>query len=147
MAVLGDTVLYGISGADADAVFQRRLIQGSGLGRNPKAGDVAPAIVVKVNVDTTLNLRVLLDALAAAKQRGQRLGRPRATTDAVVAQVVALAAEGGSPHRIAQALNAAGTPTTRGATAWRASTVRRLLAGHALDLASNEPDLSTEGVA
>lgn len=87
------------------------------------------------------------DALAAAKQRGQRLGRPRATTDAVVAQVVALAADGRSPHRIAQALNAAGTPTTRAATEWRASTVRRLLAGHALDLASNEPDLSAEGVA
>ncbi len=64
MAVLGDTVLYGISSADEDAVFKRWLIRGPGLGRNPKAGDVAPAVVVKVNADTTLNLRVLLDGAA-----------------------------------------------------------------------------------
>lgn len=35
----------------------------------------------------------------------------------------------------------------QGAPAWRESTVRRLLAGHALELASNETDLSAEGVA
>lgn len=82
-------------------------------------------------------------ALAAAKARGQRLGRPRATPDDVVARCVALRADGLSAGRIALALTAAGVPTTRGGT-WRASTVRRVLAGHVLDqqAVSNETDSS-----
>lgn len=73
------------------------------------------------------------EALAAAKARGQRLGRPRATSDAVVAQVVALNQTGLSVRQIASTLNASSVPTTRGAAAWRASSVRRVLNGHALD--------------
>ncbi|MDP9466252.1 MAG: recombinase family protein [Actinomycetota bacterium] len=72
------------------------------------------------------------DALAAAKARGQRLGRPRQTPDHVVARCVALRDDGLSTRQIAAALTAAAVPTTRGGT-WRASTVRRVLAGHALD--------------
>jgi DNA invertase Pin-like site-specific DNA recombinase len=74
------------------------------------------------------------EALAAAKARGTRLGRPRATSDAVVAQVVDLHGQGLSLRAIAQTLTDLSVPTTRGAAAWRASSVRRLLNSHRLDL-------------
>jgi DNA invertase Pin-like site-specific DNA recombinase len=88
------------------------------------------------------------DALAAAKARGQRLGRPRATPDAVVTRVVALSATL-SPAQVARVLTAEGVPTTRHAPVWRASTVRRIVRGHALDALAakgvlNETDLSRE---
>lgn len=76
------------------------------------------------------------EALAAAKARGQRLGRPRATPDDVVAQVVELRGHGLSLRAIAQTLTATAVPTTRGAAEWRASTVRRVLNSHRLDLES-----------
>lgn len=84
------------------------------------------------------------DALTAARARGQRLGRPRRTPDAVVARVVALAADR-SPLQVARALSAEGVPTTRGAPAWSASSVRRVLRGHELDqFASIETDLTRD---
>jgi len=70
MAVLGDTVLYGISTADEQAVNLRGLIKGEALGRSPKVGDVQPALVVKVNADTTLDLHLFLDASATHWTRG-----------------------------------------------------------------------------
>jgi DNA invertase Pin-like site-specific DNA recombinase len=76
------------------------------------------------------------EALAAAKARGQRLGRPRATPDEVVAQVVELHQSGHSLRAIAQTLTDTCVPTTRGAAQWRASTVRRVLNSHRLDLES-----------
>jgi DNA invertase Pin-like site-specific DNA recombinase len=87
------------------------------------------------------------EALAQCRARGQRLGRPRETPDAVVAQVLALAATGLSPHGVAKALSAEGVPTTRGAAQWRASTVRRVIRGAALDAAVNDSHGSQEGVA
>lgn len=88
------------------------------------------------------------EALAAAKARGQRLGRPRATPDAVVARVVALSADL-SPSQVARTLTAEAVPTTRGAAEWRPSTIRRILRGHALDelAAGNETLVSSEGRA
>lgn len=76
------------------------------------------------------------EALAAAKARGQRLGRPRQTPDAVVAQVVELHESGMSLRGIARTLTASFVPTTRGAAEWSASSVSRILNGHRLDLES-----------
>jgi DNA invertase Pin-like site-specific DNA recombinase len=76
------------------------------------------------------------EALAAAKARGARLGRPRATPDHVVARVVDLHSAGLSLRAIARSLTDASVPTTRGAAEWRASSVRRVLNGHRLDLES-----------
>jgi len=83
------------------------------------------------------------DALQAAKARGQRLGRPRQTPDAVVARVVALSADH-TPGQVAKALTAEGIPTTRGAAAWKPSTIRRILRGHELDQLSLERLASLE---
>lgn len=76
------------------------------------------------------------EALAAAKARGTRLGRPRCTPDEVVTQVVMMRDHGMSLRVIAQTLTDASVPTTRGAAAWRPSTVRRVLNSHRLDLES-----------
>lgn len=83
------------------------------------------------------------EALAAAKARGQRLGRPRLTPDAVVDRVVTLSADL-SASQVAKALTAEGVPTTRGAAEWRASSIRRLLKGHALDQQSIDALTSRE---
>lgn len=83
------------------------------------------------------------EALAAAKTRGQRLGRPRLTPDAVVARVVALSADL-SPSQVAKALTAEGVATTRNAAIWAPSSIRRLLKGHALDALARESLVSTQ---
>src|SRR4051794_25119040 len=86
------------------------------------------------------------EALAAAKARGQRLGRPRETSDSVVAQVLHLTQQGHTPSQIAKHLSDAKVPTTRGGE-WRPSTVRRLVRGAALDQLSAEALVSGEGKA
>lgn len=73
------------------------------------------------------------DALAAAKARGTRLGRPRAVPAAALARVVADRAAGLSVRAIAQRLNDEGVPTVRGGRCWHAGTVRGLLDSAALD--------------
>lgn len=76
------------------------------------------------------------DALAEARARGQRLGRPRQYADALVALVADLSHENGLSHRaIAAQLNDDAVPTVGGGP-WRHSTVRRLLRSHAIDQAT-----------
>jgi len=90
------------------------------------------------------------DALAAAKARGQRLGRPRAIDAVLLARIVALRADGLSLRTIARLLDEEGVPTVRGGARWHPATVRGCLASHAIDQAylEHETDLSAdEGAA
>ena len=59
-------------------------------------------------------------------ETGKHMGRPRLATDAAVARVVALRAEGLSYARIASALDAEQVPTPGAAQQWYPATVARL---------------------
>jgi len=64
-------------------------------------------------------------ALAAARERGVQLGRPRSLPEASEARLHELRAEGLSLVATAEALNAEGVPTAHGGR-WHASTVARI---------------------
>ncbi|MBY0290144.1 MAG: recombinase family protein [Mycobacteriaceae bacterium] len=65
-------------------------------------------------------------ALAAKKQRGERIGRPREASSKVVRRIVADRDNGLSFDRIAKALEAEGILSPRGGQKWQSSTVRRI---------------------
>lgn len=67
------------------------------------------------------------DALAAARARGQRLGRPRTMSDDLVARVVSERASGRTLQAIADALNAEQIPTARGGARWQRGTVKAVI--------------------
>ncbi len=72
-------------------------------------------------------------ALQAKKAQGHRLGRPRGTSDEVLARVVRERA-GGLPLRvIAERLNQDAVPTAQGGLRWYASSVSALLRTSELD--------------
>ena len=64
------------------------------------------------------------EALAAARQRGVRLGRPRRLPDTVVARVVAERDAGRTWQAIAEGLNTDRVPTAQGGVRWWPATVR-----------------------
>ena len=72
------------------------------------------------------------EAMAVAKARGRRLGRPVQHSPAARALAVAMRQEGATLARIAGALTDAGIPTAQGGQWWR-STVRGLLESQRLD--------------
>jgi DNA invertase Pin-like site-specific DNA recombinase len=68
------------------------------------------------------------EALAAKRERGERMGAPRLATPIAVARIVALSASGLGVRAIARALTAEGTPSPRGGEVWYPTTVARLIA-------------------
>jgi DNA invertase Pin-like site-specific DNA recombinase len=102
----------------------------------PEGRAMAHMLAVFAEYERELISRRTKEALAAAKARGTRLGRPRQTPDDVVHQIVSLHQSGLSLRGIARTLTAQHVPTTRGAEAWRPSSVRRVLNSHRLDLES-----------
>lgn len=81
------------------------------------------------NDDGRGSLRSVLttEGLARARQRGQRLGRPRTCPDWVLDCVVELHLHGHSMAAIAEALNKERVPTPGGGPRWHSSYVSRLL--------------------
>lgn len=67
------------------------------------------------------------DALAAAKARGTRLGRPVTLPDAVAERIQALRASGMTLQQIANALTAEKIPTARGGARWYPKVVSDIL--------------------
>ena len=79
------------------------------------------------------------DALGARKASGAPGGRPAVAQDPVLAERIgAMRAEGLTLRAIAEALNAAGTPTVRGGRMWQVSAVHSVL-GYKRPPASRRP--------
>ena len=72
-------------------------------------------------------------ALQAAKQRGQRLGRPRQLSNKVIRRIVRERAQGRTLEAIAEGLNANRVPTAQGGARWYRGTVRAVLRSIELD--------------
>ena len=72
-------------------------------------------------------------ALQAAKQRGQRLGRPRSLSKAVLKRIARERARGATLEAIAAGLNEDGVPTAQGGASWYRGTVRAVLKSIELD--------------
>lgn len=83
-----------------------------------------------------------VEALAAARERGTRLGRPRQIDPLLLARVVAERESGLSLRAIAKTLNDDQVPTVRGGRCWHPATIRGLLQSAAMDNAEAEPDRS-----
>jgi DNA invertase Pin-like site-specific DNA recombinase len=64
--------------------------------------------------------------LAAKKQRGERIGRPRLATPGIVRRIMLDRNAGLSYDRIARALEAEGILSPAGRPTWQTSTVRRI---------------------
>jgi DNA invertase Pin-like site-specific DNA recombinase len=67
------------------------------------------------------------EALAAKRQQGVRLGRPRSVPDTVVGRIRRADKRGRTLTEIAKNLNSGGVPTARGGRCWYPATVRQVL--------------------
>jgi Recombinase len=68
------------------------------------------------------------EGMAAARERGVRLGRPAAPVGQSARRAAELRAAGNSLAQIAATLDAEGVPTPSGRGQWRKSSVRHVLA-------------------
>ncbi|MGY1724746.1 recombinase family protein [Blastococcus sp. SYSU DS0533] len=67
------------------------------------------------------------DGLAAARDKGVRLGRPRSLSAEVAERVASLRDQGATLAAIAERFNEEGVPTARGGARWYPATVRAVL--------------------
>lgn len=67
------------------------------------------------------------EGLATKREEGVILGRPRSIAPELVARIRAMRDAGATLQGICDALDAAGVPTPRGGTAWRPSSIVRVL--------------------
>lgn len=93
----------------------------------PSGRAMAQMLSVFAELERSLISERTKAALAAAKARGTRLGRPREIDPALLTRIVAMRSTGLSYRRIAAALTAEGVPTVRGGTHWNPSTIGGLL--------------------
>ena len=77
------------------------------------------------------------EAMAAAKARGARFGRPVEHSPAARQMVVAMRESGATLQQIADRLTLEGVPTPRGGR-WHLSTVRSILVSHRLDVEASD---------
>lgn len=88
---------------------------------------VAGILALVAELERDLIAERTREALAEAKARGVKLGRPRQLPDEVAVRIRGLRAEGMSLRAIADRLNADGVPTAQDGRQWYASTVRAVL--------------------
>jgi DNA invertase Pin-like site-specific DNA recombinase len=109
-----------------------------GVDMTEPAGEMLASVLAAfASYERALIARRTKDALAAARARGVRLGRPVTLPADIRQRVVLLAGNGKSHAAIARELNAAGVPTVSGAP-WHRSTVRRVVQSVALDALAQE---------
>jgi len=94
--------------------------------KTPQGRAMAQMLAVFAELERALIGQRTREALAAAKRRGTRLGRPRLAPASVVQRVVAERNAGASFQLIARTLTADGVLSPAGRPAWQESSVRRL---------------------
>lgn len=115
-----------------------------GLDTGTPVGSFAlTALAAVAQLERDLIAQRTRDAMAAAKRRGQRLGRPIEADQAVRRRIVTMREAGATYGAIADALTAEGVPTARGGR-WWPSTVAAIVRSVALDA---EAAAAREGVA
>jgi len=99
----------------------------------PSGRAMAQMLSVFAELERSLISERTKAALAAAKVRGTRLGRPREIDPTLLARIVAMRSTGLSYRRIAAALTADGSPTPTGRDRWNPGSIAGFLASAALD--------------
>ena len=100
---------------------------------SPSGRAFAGMLAVMSEYERELIASRIREAMAAAKARGVRLGRPVEHSPAVRELVVSMREDGATLQAIADRLTDDGAPTPRGGR-WHLATARRILDSHRLDI-------------